>query len=562
MSLGQRAAPLPRSFHLPWLREALAAVGLAALLATPMAVAALAGPGWSVWAAMAGGWAAYLAIAWRADAAVAVGALLVWLATQRMAAALLSPFVPAEEVRHVLAYKEGLMAALLLTGAGRLLWRWRQGSPLWRPLLPDLLALLFLMVVLAHFVLSEAALADRLTYLRRWCMPCLLYFAGRALTADPSPFLRSLRLFLGLAALVAVFGLVERFLLAPAFWMDTVDAVAFYRQQIEAGLIPGQWLFVYRGLPDGVFSALPLTVPVRRLVSTFLEPTTLALFLALALVLALAAQPERRRPIGWPLLALALLLATALVATLGRAGMLVAVVGAGALALLALGRGRPWPALAAATVLPPLLAALAVTTLPDVPARGQVTALLEWSSAMPAPASPPPAGAPAPSGPAPTDRPPGSTAEGAARHVWGLREGLQQMAEAPLGLGLGAAGLWSEAPHVGGESALGALTAQLGVFGLGFWLLFLLSLAAGLLLPSLGDAKEERGLHWRMWRGLAAGLLGLLIASWFSESAAGVTGTAAYYLFAGWGVALAGGLPLPLPMPYHPSRQATQGLAR
>src|SRR3989475_12841572 len=94
-----------------------------------------------------------------------------------------------------------------------------------------------------------------------------------------------MRMFVAIAVGVAVFGLVERFILDISFWRDTVDATTFYGKQVESGLLPQNWTVIYRGVPDGIFIALPLQEPVRRLVSTYLEPTTLSGLLALALLL-------------------------------------------------------------------------------------------------------------------------------------------------------------------------------------------------------------------------------------------------------------------------------------
>ena len=94
-----------------------------------------------------------------------------------------------------------------------------------------------------------------------------------------------MRLFVAIAVGVAAFGLVERFALDLSFWRDTVDATTFYGKQVESGLLPQNWTVIYRGVPDGIFIALPLQEPVRRLVSTYLEPTTLSSLLALALLL-------------------------------------------------------------------------------------------------------------------------------------------------------------------------------------------------------------------------------------------------------------------------------------
>ena len=191
---------------------------------------------------------------------------------------------------------------------------------------------------------------------------------------------------------------------------------------------------------------------------------------------------------------------------------------------------------------------LAVTSAAHLPARERVEDFLLWSANMPPPqvgAVPPPTatgGSPPPA----FDHPPGSAAEGASRHLQGLREGLEQALDSPLGLGLGQAGVWSAAPEVGGESTIGALAAQLGLPGLLLWGGFALLLGVALALSGLrqgDDALAAPALA------LAAALVGLLVASWFTESASGVTGVAAYFLLAVWGLPALGARVLLLPWP-------------
>jgi len=131
--------------------------------------------------------------------------------------------------------------------------------------------------------------------------------------------------------------------------------------------------------------------------------------------------------------------------------------------------------------------------------------------------------------------PPGSTADGASKHFDGLRSGLDQMIERPLGLGLGAAGNWSDAPEAGGESGVGVIAAQLGVAGFLLYVGFFVTLVAGLVRvawASIGPMSDVALV-------LGGAMLGLFLTSFVSESASGLLGNAPYFIFAGWMIALA-----------------------
>ena len=263
-----------------------------------------------------------------------------------------------------------------------------------------------------------------------------------------------------------------------------MDAAEFYSQQVESGLLPRNWTVIYRGVPDGIFIALPLEVPVRRLVSTYMEPTTLGSFLAFALLLLVLAPglvPERRS-LRVAAVAGALLLAFAVLATLSRGGMVAAGAGIALFVAVSVLKARgvsaiPTPALLVVVIAVMGLGA-ALTTFSNVPAREQVRDVLSTravSGLTPEPTAAPidptlPAATPAPGAEPPAleeiiVHPPGSTAEGASKHLGGLTSGLEEMVDDPLGRGLGAAGNWSRSPEVGGESTVGVLSAQLGVPG-------------------------------------------------------------------------------------------------
>ncbi|HXG36206.1 MAG TPA: hypothetical protein VNL15_04490, partial [Dehalococcoidia bacterium] len=258
--------------------------------------------------------------------AVFITVFVLWFALQRVLVAVVAPEVDADMVRLLLVYKEGFYLVLPAAGVAYLTVRYLTGQGRFTSiLLADVLAVLFLALLAVSFLASDVDFTPRLTYLRRFAAPVFLYLGGRLLLPGESQLREGLRIALLVILAVALFGLVERFLLDISFWRNVVDAEAFYSQQVEAGLIPESWLFIYRGVPDGVFIALPLSVPVRRLVSTFLEPTTLGAFLAFGLLLFLLAPAASGLRPG-KLTALAAILATlAITATLSRGAMLLVV---------------------------------------------------------------------------------------------------------------------------------------------------------------------------------------------------------------------------------------------
>jgi len=499
-----------------------------------------------------------LAVATFRQPVIFVGIVVLWFALQRLVIALVAPHVSADVVRLLLTYKEGFYFILVVAAALGLALRHLRGEAALPPLLAvDLAAIAFLGLLLVHFLADPGTSSPQLTYLRRFAAPAILYLGGRLLVPSRPQFREGLRLMLVVAVGVALFGIVERFFLGLSFWRDGVDAATFYARQVEAGLFPTGWVVLFHGVPDGIFIALPLEVPVRRLVSTYLEPTTLGAFLAFAALLLLLAPGLAGEARGgrtakrwrWAAASGALLLAFAITATISRGAMITVLAGGGLFVVVRLvSRGGLVSWRGAYLVAVPAAALLALgimlTTLDDVPAGGSVrdalaTDVVSGLPDEPAAASPPAETAPGdePVLPEITVHPPGSTAEGAGTHFRGLTSGLRQMLREPLGAGLGAAGGWSAAPEAGRESTVGTVAAQLGLPGFLLFLAFFFGLVASLVRAGLD--RREGGLAADVALALAGALFGLFIVSWFSESASGLLGNAFYFLFAGWALALA-----------------------
>jgi len=494
--------------------------------------------------------------------ALFIGVVMLWFALQRLVVALIAPHVSADLVRLLLTYKEGFYLILIAAGTVSLAMRHLRGERALPALLAaDAIAVAFLAWLGVVFISDPQTSSPELTYLRRFAAPVLLYLGGRLLSARPHQLLDSARLLVAVAVGVALFGLVERFLFDVAFWRDTVDAATFYGKQVESGLLPQNWTVIYRGVPDGIFIALPLETPVRRLVSTYLEPTTLSSLLALALLLLIlvpdlawrrASSRLRQAAVVVAVLALGI----AVVATLSRGGM-VTFIAATAFVLAArwFRSGSRLPAIPMPLLVFPLVALLAfgaaITSFDDVPARETVrdvlstrvvSGLSEGPGVIGVDDEPAGAGSASEPGVNPAGplqeigvHPPGSTAEAASTHLRGLTSGLEEMLDHPLGRGLGATGNWGRTVGAGNESTVGVIAAQTGIIGFLLYVAFF----GAVIVSLVSTACRKTGLWSDLPLVIAGAMLGLFIVSWVSESASGLLGNAFYLLFAGWALALA-----------------------
>jgi hypothetical protein len=485
--------------------------------------------------------------------ALFISVMIIWFALQRIVVALLAPDVSADLVRLLLTYKEGFYLILVVAGATSVAARHLRGERALPLLLASDLVALGLLVWLALVLISNPETSSpELTYLRRFAAPLLLYAGGRLLIARGDQLVDSVRLLVAVAVGVAAFGLVERFVLDISFWRDTVDATTFYSKQVESGLLPQNWTVIYRGVPDGIFIALPLQEPVRRLVSTYLEPTTLSSFLALALLLVILVPDlawNRTGPRGRAALAVAIVaLGIAATATLSRGGMVTFVAATGFVLAVRWIHRPGWKlSVPLPFLLVPMLALMslgaALTSFDNVPAKGTVrnalaTRAISGLSDEPTPGQ---TSQPAPSS---TDsplqeigaHPPGSTSDAASKHLRGLTSGLEEMVTDPLGRGLGATGNWSGTAGSTNESTLGVIAAQLGIVGFVLYTGFFAAVIVSLVV----SAWNRSGLWSDIPLVLAGAMLGLFIVSCVSESASGILGNAFYLLFAGWALSITG----------------------
>jgi hypothetical protein len=428
--------------------------------------------------------------------AVVVAVLIVWFAFHKVIVALFAPIMSDTSVAWTYNAKEALYMALglacvviaprvtepgrgLLAGMAALLRRLR---------LADWMAVALIGLVAVYFVISIAVgleLQGVLVYARRFASLPILFLIGRLLLSSPGQLERAMRVFVWVSVIVATVGLLERLVFGDAFWRNTVGIDRIFHILSDEGFTSDN-ARLREGMPANWFSYIG-QVPVRRLVSTFFEPTGLAMSLALALGIAAFGLPSlRARRLLW--LGGLVIIGAALLLTIGKAGYLVALI-IGVVTLLRATRRSA----------PIVLVAIGLV----------VVGLLVLSPVLP-------------------------LGENVARHIRGLTSGMLHLLEAPLGAGLGSTGFWGERPSVGSDSTVGVLVSQIGFVGGGLWLGWLLS-TAWLLLPDSSATPDPAATTLR--RTLAAAIVALAIVSVLSNSASGLLAGAFFALFSGWAIA-------------------------
>jgi len=339
----------------------------------------------------------------------------------------------------VSAWKEALLALAL----GAVVWR-RRGIP-FKATSADWLALAYAAFVLLYAAIpqdwlgGEASARGVLYGLRHDLTPVACYFLGRGLTLSARDRERAGWAILGVAAVVAAWGLVDIYAISLQTWRDS-GVPGWFREQL--GL-------EYRGLsylPENWVYNPGDERPLRRLVSTFLSPLATAYLLLVAILLAATWRRSRL------LSALTGLLALGLLFTYSRT-----TIAALALGLVVLGRAlRSWWPVAAAGV---LVAAsfFFVRAYPDLAPETRFTpAELRVQRA---------GGEKKPTTADPFS--PGESSFGS--HLDALRDGAETVLEHPQGYGVGNAGV--TAKRTGGEIKAGESTytelgVELGLLGL------------------------------------------------------------------------------------------------
>ena len=469
-------------------RTTWAALLIAGAIIVPFVVQADDQPAMLGWAAIGMASLAIVAgfgLLWQRPS-VLVGFILAWLAIQKLLVAIVTPYVSQNSALWLLNVKEVMGLALpfvgaLVLGAGtvRALQSGQRKLQI-RPGIADLCAIGFITLVALAFLFGDASFSERIVYARRLALAPIMFLAGRLLWGSRLALIDAARYLVVIGVSIAVFGLIERLVLGEGFWRDTIHINSYFVMSVDVGLLPES-----ARLANGLLANWSTYIGgmrVTRLVSSFLEPTTLSLALASVLILipAVTAASRWRRSLAVVVVALAMLL------TWGKGGWLAFAL---ALVLLVLGTSR-------------------TTFIRDVILAGAVgLAALVIGLLLPL---------------------------NIPAHLKDLASGLEAMLSRPLGIGLGTTGYWGLDSQIGGDSTIGGIASQLGWPGLVVWSAWMLG-TVWTLLP----AGPRRVWRPTVERALAGSVFGLFIVGWVSNSTTGLLAFAPAMILAGWAVSAA-----------------------
>jgi len=410
---------------------------------------------------------------------VLVAGFLIWLTVERLVLTTVSARLDSTTLTWLLAYKEFFFPAMFLVGLRRARVVWDRSSNMVR--FVDVAAICFGIAIVVALALTGAPFSNRINYARRFAELPLVYLAGRLLPIRLADARAIMLAIVAVAVPVAIFGFLERSVWETLIWRDLAPASQYYHLSMQGGIAAyageANLERLYQGLPLN-FWQFGAGDTVRRLVSTYMEPTTLAMYLAIAGAVALSLWPRK-----WPTYVVTAVLVAAAVLTLGKAGLLVFGV-AGGYAVLAGWRSelrRPSTVVGIAAAIGVVVAVGAVA----------MQAFGTWSSAL--------------------------------AHLRGLKDGLDSVVHAPFGTGLGYGGDFGIG-QAGAESSIGVMLIQIGLPGLGLWLAWLVGLAVAC---AYAARKSELGL---VWLTLAVAVFAFLITAAFTESAGGLLGNWPYAL--------------------------------
>jgi hypothetical protein len=358
--------------------------------------------------------------------------------------ALLGLHTPVQLVRVFQVWKEVLLAVLTVV-ALLTVWRNRRTGILsdltptdWLAIGLGALTVIYLLIP-ASALHSSANFTQRVLGFRVLALIPLLYFLGRTLAQragrDLGDLATALWLCLGAGAIVALFGLVELWLVPTRDWITW--GVNLYTKFLG---------FTYNGpggLPENFFVTLADGTLVRRMVSTYISPLGIAytglLLLPLGVVLV-DRRPQRRWTLWLAGSALALML-VGLMLSVTRLAVLLTVPEA---ALLALLLRRPW-----LVGLTGALAAAAALTLLAYPSAGPVVTRASLATG----------------GHATPQLAVSANDVSATEHIGQLKLDLELDLQHPLGLGVGASQNRFGQLVGTGESAVLGMFGDMGVLG-------------------------------------------------------------------------------------------------
>ena len=332
-----------------------------------------------------------------------------------------------------------------------------------RPRWVDGLALALGAVACLYGVLPQSALGGSADghavglALKHDLVPVGAFLLGRFLLADRRELVRLCWTILGVAAGVAVVGLLDDYLI-PIGWWRRSAVVGYFHEHLGydyngTGGLPEN--FIYNTGSEDRF--------LRRLVSLFLSPLASAYLIVVALLLASALRRRTRL-----LVPIAVIAFTALLFTFSRSSLLALAAG---FLVLAFAQRRWWPVAAAVAMISVSIAWVHV--FPSVAPTGHWTKrdLVEQRQrARVEPGNP--------------DSPLSTSEPSIHNHLTSLRDGATTVIHHPQGFGLGNAGQTAsrtETPLKAGESNYTELGVETGVAGAVLWVAWSLAVFVGLL---------------------------------------------------------------------------------
>src|ERR687897_842341 len=414
-------------------------------------------------------------------------ALYAWIvglaAHNAVMAALYGAGVRGGALTALQAWKEILLAVALARVALGVL-RTRQLA--FRIHVADLLAVAFAILVCVYAIIPQGWLggsADREAIglaLKHDLIPVGAYFLGRSLIVRREEVVPLVWTVLGTAAVVAVIGLLDDFLIPISWWRDSAVVDYFHKHL-------GYDYQGTGGLPENfIFNTGSEDHFLRRLVSVFLGPLASAYMFVVALLLG-AALRRRLRLVA----VLSAVAVAALLFTFSRSSLLALAAG---LVVFALVSRRRWPIAAAVATL--AVSAAWVHAFPHVAPEGEWTRqdlVQQRNIAKQKPGA---------SGSA------GSLDEPSIRSHWvSLREGVRTVIHHPQGYGLGNAGQTAsrtETPIKAGESNYTEIGAETGLLGSLLWTAWGIALLIALV-------QTTRRTRWWAAAGVAAAFAAALV---------------------------------------------------
>ena len=382
-------------------------------------------------------------------------------------AALYGGGIRGSALTAIQAWKEILLAvALVRVGVDAARARRLPFRPGW----VDGLALAFGAVVCLYAVLPQSALggsADRHAVglaLKHDLVPVAAFLLGRFLDVGRRELVRLCWTIVGVAAGVAVVGLIDDYAISIGWWRSSA-VVGYFHEHLGydyngTGGLPEN--FIYNTGSEDRF--------LRRLVSVFLSPLASAYLMAVALLLAASLRGRVRL-----LLPAAVVAAVALLFTFSRSSLIALAAG---LVVLAVAARRWWPAAAAVATIASSIAWVHV--FPSVAPTGHWTKqdLVEQR-------------AQAKLHPGDPDSPLSTGEPSIHNHLTSLRDGASTVIHHPQGFGLGNAGQTAsrtETPIKAGESNYTELGVETGLAGALLWIGWSLTVFALLLRRQPGIA--------------------------------------------------------------------------